>query len=228
MKVLSRLLCLVLCVPLLVMGQEKITWEKDNSQMVLIPGSSFEMGDHFNEEGTNERPVHTVTLDEFYMDSTEVTNGQYRVFMEQTGHREPRYWTNSSYNQANQPVVGVGWNDATAYAATAEKANYDRKVSKPTVVGSYPANGYGLYDMAGNVWEWCQGWYGKDYYQNSPAKNPPGPGTGLYRVLRGGSWNNNSRYLRVADRNYNGPNNRGDTSTDFDVCQDRILPLAPP
>ena len=75
MKVLSRLLCLVLCLPLLVMGQQKITWEKDGSEMVLIPAGSFEMGDHFNEGNTYERPVHRVELDEFYMDSREVTNG---------------------------------------------------------------------------------------------------------------------------------------------------------
>ena len=147
------------------------------------------MGDHL--DGMSNAPVHRVELDEFYMDSREVTNGQYGVFMEQTGHRKPGYWSSSSYNQANQPVVGVDWNDAVAYAkwagkrlpteaeweyaargglagkrypwgdegATAEKANYGRNVGKPAVVGSYPANGYGLYDMAGKVWEWCQDWY---------------------------------------------------------------------
>ena len=111
MKMLSRLLCLILCLPLLTMAQEKITWKKDNLEMVLIPAGTFEMGDHFN-EGINdgrELPVHRVTLDEFYMDSREVTNGQYGVFMEQTGHRKPRYWTTSSYNQANQPMVFVSW-----------------------------------------------------------------------------------------------------------------------
>ena len=62
---------------------EKITWEKDGSEMMLIPGGSFEMGDHH--DGMSNAPVHTVTLDDFYMDATEVTNTQYAVFIEQTG-----------------------------------------------------------------------------------------------------------------------------------------------
>ena len=89
MKVLSRLLCLVLCLPLLVIGQQKITWNKDGKEMVLIPAGSFEMGDHL--DGMSNAPVHRVELDEFYMDSREVTNGQYGVFMEQTGYRKPIY-----------------------------------------------------------------------------------------------------------------------------------------
>ncbi len=68
-------------------------------------------------------------------------------------------------------------------------------------VGSFKPNGYGLFDMAGNVYEWCQDRFGSDYYNNSPTKNPPGPDTGEYRVLRGGSWNSNAYYLRVAYRN---------------------------
>merc|ERR1712098_158969 len=92
---------------------------------------------------------------------------------------------------------------------THDDANYDRKVGKTTVVGSYPANGYGLYDMAGNVWEWCQDWYGSDYYSNSPTKNPPGPDTGSSRVLRSGGWLiASSGHLRVAYRNGTTPLNR--------------------
>ena len=72
-------------------------------------------------------------------------------------------------------------------------------------VGSFAANGYGLYDMAGNVLEWCQDRFGSDYYNNSPTKNPPGPDTGSYRVLRGGHWYGSTNDLRVAHRIGYGP-----------------------
>ena len=92
---------------------KKITWKKDGAKMVLIPAGSFDMG---SGESSDEQPVHTVYVDAFYMDEYEVTNAQYWKFMSATGHREPRYWDDSDYNQPNQPVVGVDWNDAVAYA----------------------------------------------------------------------------------------------------------------
>ena len=106
MKSSSLSITLLLLLPLTSFAQEKIKWNKDGSEMALIPAGSFEMGDHFAEgDMSSAQPVHTVELDGFYMDVMEVTNAQYQVFMQQTGHRQPLYWNDNRFNQPNQPVV---------------------------------------------------------------------------------------------------------------------------
>jgi len=226
--------------------QEKPTAEismriisKENTPMVLIPAGEFRVGSDDGE--SDEKPVHTVHLDAFYMDAYEVTNAQYQKFIEATGHRVPRNWDKHSFSASpDHPVVGVSWHDARAYAEwvgkrlpseaewekaargglvgkkyphgdnlTHDDSNYHGTGGKDiweytSPVGSFAPNGYGLYDMAGNVWEWCADWYDANYYINSPTRNPMGPDTGLARVLRGGGWNRyqDPDFLRVALRHY--------------------------
>ena len=75
----------------------------------------------------------------------------------------------------------------------------------------YPDNGYGLYDMAGNVWEWVNDWYDSGYYSSSPTNDPPGPVSGTYRVLRGGGWFYYPDFLRASYRYFSTPTDQFDS-----------------
>jgi formylglycine-generating enzyme required for sulfatase activity len=106
------------------------------------------------------------------------------------------------------------------------QANYAGEYGRTTKVGSYPANAWGLDDMHGNVWQWCQDWYAKDYYANSPRQDPPGPQNGAYRVLRGGSFYNDPGNCRSASRSLFTPDNRG-SSLGFRVMVVSSVPGLP-
>jgi formylglycine-generating enzyme required for sulfatase activity len=87
---------------------------------------------------------------------------------------------------------------------------FDSKVPPPrtTPVGHYRPHGYGLSDMAGNVFEWCSDWYDDDYYRRSPTDNPLGSDTGVFRVLRGGYYRTTASGCRIAFRYKNTPATR--------------------
>jgi len=89
-------------------------------------------------------------------------------------------------------------------------SNADDGYQRTAPVGSYPqgASPYGALDMAGNVWEWCQDWYDEGYYASSPQRDPQGPSSGSYRVVRGGSWFFNVRGVRAPNRLRLGPDGR--------------------
>jgi formylglycine-generating enzyme required for sulfatase activity len=91
---------------------------EDGAEMVLVPAGEFVMG---SEEYDNEKPRHRVHLDGFHIDKYEVTNALYQRFMSATGHQAPAYWSDSTWNGAQQPVVGVSWHDADAYCRWAGK-----------------------------------------------------------------------------------------------------------
>ena len=206
--------------------------EKDPELMVIVPSGYFMMGSESGNE--DEQPVHKVYLDAFYIDSAEVTCARYEIFLNDTGYPPHQLW-NPEYDRPEDPVAGVSWYDASAFAKWAgkrlpteaewekaarggligktypqgdtidrEKANYNSFGTTP--VKSYEPQGYGLYDMAGNVWEWCQDWYSKDYYKVSPKKNPKGPQFRVKKVIRGGAWYANESALRVSNRYKNDPN----------------------
>jgi formylglycine-generating enzyme required for sulfatase activity len=80
-------------------------------------------------------------------------------------------------------------------------------LKRPTAVGSYPPNDFGLFDMHGNVWEWCSDWYGEDYYAHSPPEGPQGPADGTEKVLRGGCWSSSGANCRSAYRGRSDPGN---------------------
>jgi len=220
-------------------------------KFVLMPVGTFTMGSppYEQERDSDERP-HLVTLSKaFYMQTTEVTQDQWKKVM----GKNPSHFQNCG---DNCPLEMVSWNDAqrfigklnhiedtdkyrlpteaeweyacragtttafyTGDCISVKQANYNGQQpykncpkgnyrKSPAVIGAFPPNKWGLYLMHGNVWEWCQDWYGD--YPSQPVTDPEGPCSGDARILRGGSWFSPARDLRSACRGRYDPGLRDD------------------
>jgi formylglycine-generating enzyme required for sulfatase activity len=190
-----------------------------------------------NECESDEKPLHQITIGKgFWIGQTKVTVGAYKRFAATTKRPMPdapnfnKGWANDS-----MPIVNVSWNDAHDFCAWAgarlpteaeweyaarggstearygpigEVAWYSVNSGGQThPVGEKRANGFGLCDVLGNVWEWVNDWYDQNYYRNSPAQDPLGPTSGQVRVLRGGAWVSVPWVVRVSFRSSYNPAN---------------------
>ena len=215
--------------------------------MVRVEGGTFMMGATDEEEDAeyNEKPAHQVTLSDYYIGQTEVTQALWKAVMGESSTSHVGHWISEYGLGANYPAYDISYDDVLSfisklnsltgrtfrmpteaeweYAArggnkskgnlysggnTLDKVGWYSNNSsfKPHPVAQKTANELGLYDMSGNVWEWCSDRYGA--YSSSPQINPTGPSTGSYRVLRGGSWYYNATSCRVANRGGNSPSDR--------------------
>jgi formylglycine-generating enzyme required for sulfatase activity len=252
--------------------QESLNKLTGGIDLVYVRGGSFEMGSEKGE--SDEKPVHIITLSNYFIGKYEVTVGQFRKFIAATGYKTSAdinggsyLWNGSQWKlqpginweydalgfkrpetEENHPVIHVSWTDALEYtkwlSSVTGKAfrlpteaewefaarggmssngytfagsndinqvawSLDNKSNQTFPVGKKQPNELGIYDMTGNVWEWCNDWYDADYYAKSPSTNPQGSKSGLFKVIRGGSWGGLSNFNRVTFRYRYFPGNRG-------------------
>ncbi|MBI4666741.1 MAG: formylglycine-generating enzyme family protein [Nitrospinae bacterium] len=193
--------------------------------MAYIPEGCFEMGDTRYMGLPNERPVHKVCLNGFYLDKYEVTQTLFQSVMGSNPARfsdcptcpvDQATWqeahdfcasqgkrlpTEAEWEYSARELTGNGLYCNNKDSVSPADVNYGWDYGHgPTPVGSFPPNALGIYDLCGNVWEWLNDWYGYDYYSQSPLYNPQGPPSGERHSIRGGSWDHKLESLRVSFR----------------------------
>jgi formylglycine-generating enzyme len=192
-------------------------------EFVRVPAGTFTMG--WMEGAPSERPPHVVWVDSFEIARTPATNADYARYREATSAPAPAFWGRTGFDDPRQPVVGLAWDEALAFAAWMDarlptEAEWERAArggveggrypwgdERPDVVvdrlpcvGATPANRFGLTDLSGVCHEWCADWFADDYYAVAPAQAPTGPATGSRRVSRGGAWRHADPWSAVAHR----------------------------
>ena len=200
-------------------------------------GATSEQGSDAEDD---EKPAHSVTLSSYYIGKTEVTQELWQAVMGNNpsrfkGNRKPvecMSWDdcqtfisklNSLTGKKFRLPTEAEWEFAARGGIKSQGYKYSGSNTLGDVawyeensgdtthdVGTKSPNELGLYDMNGNVWEWCSDWYGDKYYSSSPSNHPTGPSSGAYRVLRGGSWYSIANLCRSSDRGGSTPVDRGD------------------
>ena len=177
------------------------------------PLSSYGVGDYY--------PAYYVSWEDivniFIPRLNKITGKTFRLPTEAEWEYAARGGNKSKgYKYSGSNTIGdVAWYDVNAYDLDSSSSNYG---THP--VGTKAPNELGIYDMCGNVWEWCSDWYGYGYYSSSPSTNPTGPISGSRRVLRGGSWNYYAQSCRVSYRYGSYPGNRYNGDVGFRlVCE---------
>ncbi len=190
-------------------------------EFVKIPAGSFMMLDKSRD---SQKPIHKVTISQgFWLQKTEVTQAQWQTVM---GNNPSQFKGDNlpvetvSWDDAQEFIKELNaksegtyrlpteaeWEYAARAGTTGDYAGnldsmawYEANSDKMThAVSTKQANGWGLYDMHGNVYEWCQDWYSKNYYANSAGVNPTGAPSGTLQAVRGGSWRTAAMFLRSA------------------------------